>query len=119
LQFLPGMKRLAVGILAVMTLAGCGVGYDDPEGQAAAGVSAYGTATQGLIQADSTVPAAPAKSVAGEHTAQTGATSETTGLAVPGTRALPQDPVPLMPRGGFPGQNVGPLPGQGETVTGR
>ena len=119
LQFLPNMKRLAVGILAAVALAGCGVGVDDPEGQAAAGVSAYAATGQGLTQVDPNAPAAPVKSAVGERTAQATETSETTGLVVPGVRGLPQDPVPLMPRGGYPVQPVGSLPGQGDSIPGR
>ena len=40
LQRVPSMKSIVVGLLAVFTLSGCGVGMDEPEGeQAAAGVS--------------------------------------------------------------------------------
>jgi hypothetical protein len=104
LQTLTNMKRLAVGILAVVTLAGCGVGYGDPEGQAAAGVSATGTAAQGLSEAESTGGTAPVKGAVAERSAQTTETAQPAGLVLPGVRGLPQDPVPLMPRGGFPTQ---------------
>jgi hypothetical protein len=44
------MKALGVLILAVVALSGCGVGADDPEGQAAAGqVPATATAGQALV----------------------------------------------------------------------
>lgn len=78
LQPIPGVKRIA-GILAAATLWGCGVGADDPEGLAAAGV-VYGADGQRL-KAEVT------------STTSTGATS----VVAPGSpTSAPQDPIPAI-----------------------
>jgi hypothetical protein len=84
-------KRISVGILAAVLLAGCGVGVDDPEGQAAAGLTPrYGESAAGLGRTDGAVDTA---------SAQTKQTPATTGQIDPTTNpaVLPQDPVPMLP----------------------
>ncbi|MFZ5471359.1 MAG: membrane lipoprotein lipid attachment site-containing protein [Myxococcota bacterium] len=69
------MKRITVGIVAVLALAGCGVGVDDPEGQAAVGtVQSALMTTEGGGQTPVVVSPVPV-----------------------GSRALPQDPDPIFP----------------------
>jgi hypothetical protein len=73
------MKRI-VGIVAAMVIAGCGVGVDDPEGEASVGTPAppTQTASQALYGAD-------------------------LGLTVKAPIKAPQDPIPAFgPVGGDP-----------------
>jgi hypothetical protein len=75
------LKRWIVGLLAVGALSGCGVGLDDPEGQAAAG-------KQGVVQTKTGTPTTP------QSTSKTGA-EQSVGTVNMGDPYLPQDPVPL------------------------
>jgi hypothetical protein len=68
------MKSITVGIVAVWSLAGCGVGVDDPEGQVAA--------KQEVARADERTP---------KHKGNNSVD--------PSWYALPQDPVPWFPVG--------------------
>lgn len=87
LQRGPSMMVRVVGILAVMALSACGVGVEgeDPEGAAATrselqlACSELGTCPQ--------APVAPPPSATGTVVA----------AQVPGTVALPQDPIPWRP----------------------
>jgi hypothetical protein len=76
------LKRWIVGLLAAGALSGCGVGLDDPEGQAAAG-------KQGVVQSKGNGPTSP------QSTSKTGAETSTSGTVNMGDPYLPQDPVPL------------------------
>ena len=102
----PSRMRLAtVGILAALALAGCGVGVDDPEGQAAANLAGYSSTAQGLTQADSQAPAAPAFALVAQPGAQAGENPDSKGAFDRNPVGLPQDPVPLH---GGQGRPVGP-----------
>ncbi len=74
------LKKWIVGLLAAAALTGCGVGVDDPEGQAAMG------------QTQQAVIALPASKTS--ETAVASGQSVTPSLTDP---YLPQDPVPLSP----------------------
>jgi hypothetical protein len=76
------LKRWIVGLLAVGALSGCGVGMDDPEGQAAAG-------KQGVVQSKNGNPTNP------QSSSKTSAETSSTPTVNMGDPALPQDPVPL------------------------
>ena len=76
------MKSMIVGLLAVVGLSACGVGMDDPEGQAAVG------RTQQAVYVD------PSGNVLA-YTGQTTAAPSTPGNG--GVSELPQDPVPVHP----------------------
>jgi len=77
------LKRWIVGLLAVGALSGCGVGVDDPEGQAAIG-------QQGVVQTNK--PNTPNPRSSSSTSAET-STSPTVNMGDP---YLPQDPVPLF-----------------------
>ena len=74
LQRVSTMKSTIVGLLAVVTLAGCGVGMDDPEGQQAAAGSSQATL---LVKTPSDQP-------------------ELVKRLTTDPQALPQDPIPLF-----------------------
>ena len=85
LQMIKRMKAVAVGILAMMALAGCGVGADEywdgeklvsSNGQALE-LEVTQTPQQAVTQATVTTTIAPAVQMAG------------------GTVSLPQDPIPV------------------------
>ena len=76
------MKSMIVGLLAVVGLSACGVGVDDPEGQAAMGQTQQAV----YMDANGNVLA---------YTGQTTAAPSTPGNG--GTQELPQDPVPVHP----------------------
>lgn len=102
LQSLRGMKSSTVAMLAALFLAGCGVGVDDPEGQQAA--AGYGVMAQGLMSTGSSndfgTTGTPTLQKLGSGTVS----------AVDGTRALPQDPVPILPTGTRPDSNTTTAP---------
>lgn len=90
LQHFPGMRRFAVAILSAVALWGCGVGVDDPEGQAAAGPTTAASA-QALTSAQE-----------GENKGSV--------TAVDASPRLPQDPIPIKPAGRpDPSQGPGPF----------
>ena len=94
--------KFTVGILAEALLAGCGVGLDDPEGQAAAGAY-FASGTQAL-----TVNSTPVEN--GTTAPDAGTTATTTGSGAPAN--APQDPIPAID--GFHSLNTdlnAPLPG--------
>jgi hypothetical protein len=76
------MKSMIVGLLAVVGLSACGVGADDPEGQAAVGQAQQAV----YVDASGNVLA---------YTGQTTAAPSTPGNG--GVNELPQDPVPVHP----------------------
>lgn len=81
LRWTMRMKSMTVGLLAMLGLSACGVGVDDPEGQAATG-----GVTKQAIYVDQN----------GNVLAKTGETTATP--SAPGNggeNELPQDPVPL------------------------
>lgn len=78
------LKRWIVGLLAVGALSGCGVGVDDPEGQAAAG-------KQGVTQTSAaTTPTTRTTN------STTSAENSSPTVNMGGDTYLPQDPVPLL-----------------------
>ncbi len=92
------LKRWIVGLLAVGALSGCGVGVDDPEGQAAAG-------KQGVTQTQGTGTQASSKASATNNAAES--SSPTVNMGDP---YLPQDPVPLLQLHRNPGDPQNPDP---------
>ena len=96
--------RWIVGILAALALTGCGVGVDDPEGQAAAGVTANGQAQAASLDVASQKSSGSADTTPVQGT---GNTSELT-LKPVQSHGLPQDPVPYDGPPGLGGG--GPLP---------
>ena len=86
LHMVRGMKRFAVGIVAVLALAGCGVGADEAyDGQTlvtASGQALLASPEGGPVVAAPLPPQAPV-------------TTATSPLRNPGTIALPQDPIPV------------------------
>jgi hypothetical protein len=76
------MKSMIVGLLAVVGVSACGVGVDDPEGQAA--VAQHQQAV--YVDANGNVLA---------YAGQTTATPAAPGSG--GATELPQDPVPVHP----------------------
>ncbi len=117
LQNPSGMKLWTAAFLAILALAGCGVGVDDPAGQAAASGADLGVATQALGQADSAGeakgPTAASASSAASRISQAAETTGGSGLPDPGVHGLPQDPVPLKPGPGRP-DNRGGASGAGD-----
>ncbi|MBI3183371.1 MAG: hypothetical protein HYZ28_14635 [Myxococcales bacterium] len=88
------MRWLTAGILASL-LWGCGVGVDDPEGQAAAGL---GPAVVKEQSQRSQLTGDQTKSAASAEGSQTG--QKTGGsISYDPNKVLPQDPVPLLPTG--------------------
>src|SRR2546429_237319 len=81
------IRWMTGGLLAVMGLSACGVGVDDPQGQAAAGVTQQAV----YVTQDGNVLA---------YTTQTTAQTTAAPSAPGGTNELPQDPVPV--HGGSP-----------------
>lgn len=95
LHSIGGVMMRIVGILAVVLLAGCGVGAD--ESYADLGVGSSG---QALEQEQ---PAAEAPT---SDTQPTGTTAPVSGKD-PGTVALPQDPIPVFEGKPLPPPNFG------------
>ncbi len=96
-----GMKRCIVAILAAVTWLGCGVGVDDPEGQAAVkNHPVWRASRQGLAPSDGQTqrPSDPDGAQGGS----------TTGNLPVNPRVLPQDPVPLLPTPPTPPDSAGP-----------
>lgn len=86
------MMRAAVAIVAMLSLAGCGVGADETyDGQTL--VSSSG---QALMAGTPVEPGAPP---------QTPVTAAPSPLRNPGTVALPQDPIPV-----YEGRTASPVP---------
>ncbi len=102
LQMVSSMKRVAVAILAMVVVSGCGVGADEYyDGQNL--VSASGEA---LTTGPEVGPQLPGTT--GPQTPETTAPSP---VRDPGTVALPQDPIPVFEGKPFP-QAPPPMPGQ-------
>ena len=87
-----GMKRLTVCLLAIVGLSACGVGVDDPEGQAALEQTQNGFATTSQAAATST-ETRPDGTPAAAPTFQ-GTATVAPPMPVPGQDYLPQDPQP-------------------------
>lgn len=87
LHSIGGVMMRIVGILAVVLLAGCGVGADESYADLGAGSSG-----QALEQEQ---PAAEAPTSDTQTTETTGTTTPVPGKD-PGTVALPQDPIPVF-----------------------
>lgn len=91
LQRSSTMKRWLVGMVAAVSLAGCGVGVDDPEGRSAAGLEQV---QNGLMAQDTVANATPSANTA---TSLADPVASSVQPSSPGTpNALPQDPVPLI-----------------------
>ncbi len=87
LQMVCSMKRVAIAILAMIAVSGCGVGADESyDGQNL--VSASGEALTAAPEAGPQLPAAN-----GPQTPETTAPSP---IRDPSTVALPQDPIPVF-----------------------
>jgi hypothetical protein len=87
LHMVSHMKRVAVAILAMVFVTGCGVGADESyDGQ-----NLVVSQTQGLEVGPEVAPALPTG--AGPQAPETTVTSP---LRDPGTVALPQDPIPVF-----------------------
>lgn len=104
LHYAGGMTVRIVGFVAVVALAGCGVGADESYAELGAGQSAQ--ALEQAAPGSATDDGAPS---AGTQPPET--TSPTPGKD-PGTVALPQDPIPVfvgqpMPQP-IPGMSVDP-----------
>lgn len=81
------IKWISVGLVAMLGLSACGVGVDDPEGQAAAaaaGAPVTGTNEQALAVGPDGYPVGVPNEVPGAVVLPNG-----------GTQMLPQDPVPI------------------------
>jgi hypothetical protein len=98
LHMVSNMKRVAVAILAMVVVSGCGVGADEYyDGQ-----NLVSSSGQALEQGSDVGPQVPTP--AGVQTPETTAPS---GTRDPGTVALPQDPIPVYE--GRPGPKGAPL----------
>ena len=87
LQLMSSMKRVAVAMLAMMVVSGCGVGSDEYwDGEKL--VSSNG---QALEQGPDVGPEVP-----GDQGPQTPGTTAPSPGRDPGTVALPQDPIPVF-----------------------
>jgi hypothetical protein len=86
LQMVKCMKRFAVGIVAVLALAGCGVGADETSD----GQTLVTSSGQALIAAPEAGPL-----VNTGLPTQTLVTTAPSPLRNPGTVSLPQDPIPV------------------------
>lgn len=87
LQMARDMMRVAVGIVAMLSLAGCGVGADESyDGQAL------------VTSSDAALLAQPegGPGVETGRPPQTPVTTTTSPLRNPGTVSLPQDPIPVF-----------------------
>jgi hypothetical protein len=92
-------KWMTVGLLAMLGLSACGVGLDDPEGQAALGINQQPLAQQQqtvYVDSDGKVLAIVPEVV----TPQALGSPQTPGGN--GNNALPQDPVPIHDPGNPP-----------------
>lgn len=109
LQRVRHMKRVAVAMLAMVVVSGCGVGADERyDGQTLVG--ADGQALETGPQADPTlaIPAIP----------QTPVTAASAPVYDPGTVALPQDPIPVH-QGRPAGPLLDPMVGRSSSPGGR
>lgn len=96
LHMLGHMMRVAAGIVAMLSLAGCGVGADESyDGQAL--VSSSGEALLAQPEGGPVVETG--------RPPQTPVTTMTSPLRNPGTVALPQDPIPV-----YEGRTASPVP---------
>ena len=87
LQWVPLMKLVAVAILAMVLVTGCGVGADESyDGQ-----NLVGSNGQALETGPAVGPELP-----GAATPQTPGTTAPGPVRDPGTVALPQDPIPVF-----------------------
>jgi hypothetical protein len=94
-------KWMTVGLLAMLGLSACGVGMDDPEGQAALGGANPQQAQQAVyVDSDGKVLAIAPLVVA----PQAVGTPQTPGGT--GDNTLPQDPVPIHDPGNPPSSTV-------------
>lgn len=94
-----GRMKWTVGILAAALIVGCGVGVDDPEGQAAAGIAIVSD-TQAL-DADEDTSVTQGTSSSGAADGGTSSSSEpaTSGTSLGGPSSpnqAPQDPIPAI-----------------------
>jgi hypothetical protein len=98
LQLSASMMVRVVAILAAVTLSGCGVGLEDPEGQVAAGeVRASQDAMMGCVDPKVCPEVGGTPRPLTNPVAATG-----------GTVALPQDPIPWRPPGAPAERPFGP-----------
>ncbi len=93
LQMVSSMKRVAVAILAMVVVSGCGVGADESyDGQNL--VAANGEALTTGPEAGPVLP--------GANGPQTPETTAPSPVRDPSTVALPQDPIPVLEGRPFP-----------------
>jgi hypothetical protein len=107
------MKLVCVGILAVVTLCSCGVGVDDPEGQAALLPEqqhpTFAISRQGILGGVMVVGPSAAPEAASASTSQQRMVQTKNSLGFDPTVAVPQDPIPVQP-GSLPGEEAPPAP---------